>query len=114
MYSEAVNVEADCLEALYNLGLANKSLGNLQEAYDVFKKVNSMIPESTDVMYQIGDILYIMGRHEEAVKWFEALNTAVPNDPGVLIALGTCTALSGTRQRPCTFTSSPTESTRRA
>ena len=87
MYPEAVNVEADCLEALYNLGLANKSLGNLQEAYDVFK-INSMIPESTDVMYQIGDILYIMGRHEDAIKWFEALNTAVPNDPGVLIALG--------------------------
>ncbi len=72
----------------YNLGLAHKSLDNLQEAHDVFKKVNSMIPESTDVMYQIGDILYIMGKHDEAVKWFEALNTAVPNDPGVLIALG--------------------------
>ena len=88
MYAEAVNVEADCLEALYNLALANKSLGNLQYAHDAFRKVNSMIPESTDVMFQIGDILYVMGRHEEAVKWFEALNTAVPNDPGVLNMLG--------------------------
>ena len=35
LYLEAIGVEADCLEAIYNLGLVNKRLGALEDALQV-------------------------------------------------------------------------------
>ena len=36
MYLEAIGVEADCVEAIYNLGLVNKRIGVLTEVRLVF------------------------------------------------------------------------------
>jgi hypothetical protein len=36
LYLEAIGVEADCLEALYNLGYVNKKLNLFIEALQVF------------------------------------------------------------------------------
>lgn len=46
LYLEAIGVEADCVEAIYNLGLVNKELGNLQESLQAFEKLHTIIPAS--------------------------------------------------------------------
>ena len=46
LYLEAIGVEADCVEAIYNLGLVNKELGNLQESLQAFEKLHTIIPSS--------------------------------------------------------------------
>ena len=39
VYLEGIGVEADCIQAIYNLGLVNKQLGVLKEALQVSCKV---------------------------------------------------------------------------
>lgn len=48
-------MEADCAEAMYNLGLAQKRLGESPEALATFKKLHSMLPDSPEVMYQVSE-----------------------------------------------------------
>jgi intraflagellar transport protein 88 len=57
LYQEALSVEADCVEAMYNLGLSQKRLGALPESLATFKKLHTMLPDSPEVMYQVsGDL----------------------------------------------------------
>ena len=48
-YMEAIGVEADCMEAMYNLGIVNKRLGCLDESLQAFEKLQSIIPDSIQV-----------------------------------------------------------------
>jgi intraflagellar transport protein 88 len=54
MYLEAVGVEADCIEAIYNLGLVNLKLNNYQEAQSAFDKLNTTLPSMPEALYQLG------------------------------------------------------------
>lgn len=38
-YLEAIGVEANCIEAIYNLGLVNKRIANFEEAIQAFDKL---------------------------------------------------------------------------
>lgn len=87
-YLEAVGVEADCVEAIYNLGLVNKRLGQLDDALVAFKKLNTILPDNVEVIYQIGNVFDHLGNYKQAIKWFEILNSRVMHDPGVLARLG--------------------------
>jgi intraflagellar transport protein 88 len=53
IYLEAVSVEADCTEAMFNLGLVNKRLGRLEDALAAFKKLNTILPHNIEVIYQV-------------------------------------------------------------
>ena len=44
MYQEAMGAEADCLEAIYNLGVVNKRLGEQASALGLFEKLHAIIP----------------------------------------------------------------------
>lgn len=85
---QAVSVEADCVEAIYNLGLVNKRLGQWEDALVAFKKLHSFLPESLEVLFQIGSVYDLLGDSKQSVKWFELLHSRVPYDPGVLARLG--------------------------
>jgi len=88
LYLEAIGVEADCVESIYNLGLVNKKLGVLQEAQQAFEKLHSIIPNNPEVIYQIANLHDMQGNYRHATKWFNILITRVPSDPGVLSRLG--------------------------
>ena len=88
LYLEAIGVEADCAEAIFNLGITNKKLGNLPEAMQAFEKLHSIVPNSPEVIYQIGSLYDETGNLRAATKWFNILVTRVPTDPGVLSRLG--------------------------
>lgn len=89
LYLEAIGVEADCVEAIYNLGLANKRLNNYQDALQAFKKLHRIIPKDPQVIYQIANLHDLMGDSQGAAEWFKILNGVVPTDPKVLARLGT-------------------------
>lgn len=55
-YLEAIGVEADCVEAIYNLGLVNKRLENYADAMQAFKKLHRIIPRAVSVLYQIANM----------------------------------------------------------
>ena len=93
VYENAITVEADCVEAIYNLGLANKQLGLLEEALRVFKRLQSII-DSVEVIYQIADLFDLMS-DQRASDWFNRLIGRVPTDPNVLARLGLLNAKEG-------------------
>ncbi len=52
-FMDAVSLEADCMEAIYNLGLVSKGVGNLDDALTAFKRLNAMLTEDTAAMFQV-------------------------------------------------------------
>jgi len=88
LYLEAIGVEADCVESIYNLGLVNKKLGVLMESQQAFEKLHSIVPNNPEVIYQIANLHDMQGNYRQATKWFNILITRVPSDPGVLSRLG--------------------------
>eukprot|EP01063_Lacrimia_lanifica_P006877 TRINITY_DN14353_c0_g1_i1.p1 TRINITY_DN14353_c0_g1~~TRINITY_DN14353_c0_g1_i1.p1 ORF type:complete len:843 (+),score=407.02 TRINITY_DN14353_c0_g1_i1:52-2580(+) len=82
-YLEALSVEADCIEAIYNLGLATKALHQYEESLRVFKRLQTMI-DSVEVIYQLANLYDLLGRHDMAAEWFRK----TPTDPAILARLG--------------------------
>jgi intraflagellar transport protein 88 len=90
VYLEAIGVSADCLEAIYNLGLVNMHIGKYQEALLAFDKLHSITHVNCEVMWQLGDIHEKLGNHAKAHEWFSLLVTSPKGrstDPGVLARL---------------------------
>mmetsp|Transcript_105595 Transcript_105595/g.340535 ORF Transcript_105595/g.340535 Transcript_105595/m.340535 type:complete len:827 (+) Transcript_105595:79-2559(+) len=90
VYLEAIGVSADCLEAIYNLGLVNMHIGKNQEALLAFDKLHSITHVNCEVMWQLGDIHEKLGNNAKAHEWFSLLITSPkgrPTDPGVLARL---------------------------
>merc|ERR1711966_39454 len=90
VYLEAIGVSADCLEAIYNLGLVNMHIGKYQEALLAFDKLHSITHVNCEVRGQLGDIHEKLGNHAKAHEWFSLLVTSPkgrPTDPGVLARL---------------------------
>jgi intraflagellar transport protein 88 len=56
LYLEAIGVEADCVEAIFNLGLVNRRMGNLDDALQAFKKLHRIIPNDPQVLYHIANM----------------------------------------------------------
>ncbi len=67
-FQEALNVEATCTEALYNLGLAYKKTNRLTEAMDCFVKLHSILKSSSHVLYHLADLHDRMDDFEQATE----------------------------------------------
>jgi len=88
LYLEAIGVEADCVEAIYNLGLCNKRLGQLPDALQAFKKLHRLVPKDAQVIYHIGNLYDVLQEGAEAAEWFKILHGVVPHDAKVLARIG--------------------------
>lgn len=88
LFLEAIGVEADCVEAIFDLGLVNKQLGVYGEAIQAFEKLHTLVPSSPEVLYHLGNLHDSLGNHERAIKYFSYLVSRVKSDPAVLARLG--------------------------
>ncbi len=43
MYLESIGIEADCVEALYNLAYVNKKIGKYEEAITALEKLRPIL-----------------------------------------------------------------------
>ena len=87
-FLEAIGVEADWVEAIYNLGLVYKTLGYYNESLQAFEKLHTIIPSSEEVIYQLGHINELIGLRRQALKWYLILITKVPTDSEILSLMG--------------------------
>jgi len=87
-YLEAIGVEADCIEALYNLAFVNKKINMFMEALQALDKLQTIVSSSPEVIYQIASIHELVGNSKNAIKWYQILLTKVPSDPGILLRMG--------------------------
>jgi intraflagellar transport protein 88 len=91
MYLEAVGVEADCVEAIYNLGLTNIRIGALDQAHHAFDKLHTVLPSLPEALFQLGAIYERGGSTadmEQAAKTYEMLLSKAPGDPNLCSRLG--------------------------
>mmetsp|Transcript_390 Transcript_390/g.998 ORF Transcript_390/g.998 Transcript_390/m.998 type:complete len:533 (+) Transcript_390:3-1601(+) len=113
LYMEGIGVEADCVEAIFNLGLCKRTmarleqrLGNMEEykkqlraALQAFEKLYSILPESPECNYNIATIydeLSAVGAGTQegmemmrkASLWYKRLIAQVKSDAGVLARYG--------------------------
>ncbi|KAK3576957.1 hypothetical protein CHS0354_005962 [Potamilus streckersoni] len=87
-FREALNNDSSCIEALYNLGLANKKIGRLEDALDCFYKLHAILRNSPEVIYQIADIHDLLEDTAQATEWFMQLIGVAPTDTSVLARMG--------------------------
>ena len=69
LYTVALDNDASCVEALYNLGLCNKKLGLYEEALEIFFKLQTIVRNHAQVLYQIANLYERMGDMDQAVEW---------------------------------------------
>ena len=74
-YLEAIGVEADCVEALYNLAFVNKKLNMFVEALQALEKLQTIISHVPEVIFQIANIHELMGNIKQALKWYQVHKT---------------------------------------
>ena len=55
IYLEAIGVDTDCMEAIYNFALVQRHLENHQEALQAFQKLERLAPNSPEVIFQIAN-----------------------------------------------------------
>lgn len=60
-YLEAIGVEANCLEALYNLAFVNKKLNNFMEAVTALEKLQSIVNNKPEILFQLANIYEMIG-----------------------------------------------------
>jgi intraflagellar transport protein 88 len=91
MYLEAVGVEADCVEAIFNLGLCNLKMGSNMEAHHAFEKLLTLLPNVPEALFNLG-FIYEKGSNqtdlEQAAKTFELLLNKVNGDPNLCSRIG--------------------------
>ena len=88
LYLEAIGVEADCVEAIFNLGLVNRQMGALSEALQAFEKLHTLVPSSPEVIHHIAALHEQLGNPKAAAKYFGLLTACAPTDAGTFAYLG--------------------------
>lgn len=88
LFLEAIGVEADCVEGIFNLGLTNLKLNAMSEARQAFDKLHTILPSAPEALYQIGAIYEKNQDLENATKTYELLLNKVPGDPNICSKLG--------------------------
>ncbi|KAG1659633.1 Intraflagellar transport protein 88 [Nymphon striatum] len=87
-YKEAISNESSCIEAIYNLGLANKKLGLLSEAMECFIKLQTMIGNNPQIVCQIANLHELQGDKDQAMEIYSQVTSIVPTDPNLLAKIG--------------------------
>lgn len=87
-YLEAIGVEADCVEALYNLAYVNKQISAYNESMTALEKLQTIVNNFPDVLFQIANLYELQGDNKNAIKWYDLLLSKVANDPNLHAKLG--------------------------
>jgi intraflagellar transport protein 88 len=88
LYLEAIGVEADCVEAIFNLGLVNRQLGALGEAIQAFEKLHTLVPAAPEVLHHLAVLHEATDNYDAAQKYAALLVSRCPTDSGALARLG--------------------------
>ena len=87
LYLEAISVQADCAQAIFNLGLTNVRLDLSDEAIEAFEKLHSLTPSNPVAIFNIADIYESRGQIQDAIRWLNVLVARQCNDSAVLARL---------------------------
>ena len=70
-YEEILAVEPTLYQICYNIGIAQREMGELDKAAASFQKVLEQEANNTSALVAVGDVLAAQGKLDEAVTYFE-------------------------------------------
>ena len=76
-FTEALKVDAECTEALYNLGLASKKMNKFDSALEAFHKLQHIQRKNPQVMFQIADIYRLIEDSGASVDWLNQAHSII-------------------------------------
>ncbi|TPX47659.1 hypothetical protein SeLEV6574_g02544 [Synchytrium endobioticum] len=83
-YTEAISVDALCLEAMFNLALTCKRLNQEDEAMQWLDKLQTLTDNNAEILYHIADMYEKRGDVGQAFEQWNLVTSIVPTDPGIL------------------------------
>ncbi|XP_046644884.1 intraflagellar transport protein 88 homolog [Daphnia pulicaria] len=95
----ALDNDAACVEALYNLGLTYRSTNQLEKSLEQFVKLQMVLRHQPEVLFQVASLNEELGNDEQAIEWYLQVHTVVPSDEGVHQKLGETFDRLGDRQQ---------------
>lgn len=100
-FETALEVDAMCFEAIYDLGLVCKKLGEFEVALGYFKKIHLLAAHQhhPDVLYQMANLYELMGDSSGALEWYVQLLGTVSGDPGIYQKIAEMSEAEGDRQQ---------------
>ncbi|KAJ3317890.1 Intraflagellar transport protein 88 [Gonapodya sp. JEL0774] len=72
---------------MFNLGLAYKTAGELDEAVRWFTKLHAVLKNAPEVIWHVADIYEKLGNVPLALEWYNILISVSPTDPTALCSL---------------------------
>lgn len=87
LLSDSINKNDEDLNAVIHRGHLFFRMGKFQDAYDDYKKANTIDPESTDLLFPLGKCCISLGKYEEAIEHLQRLRDKLPYNREVWILL---------------------------
>ncbi|KAK5981107.1 OSM-5 [Trichostrongylus colubriformis] len=86
-YREALNNDAGCVQALYNMGLVCRQQGNVEQALECFYKLHNILLNNVQVLCQLASIYESLEDTAQAIELYSQANSLAPSDPAILARL---------------------------
>ena len=83
-YLEAIDMQNDCIQAIYNLGMVNFWMEAIYEAIQEFEKLNSVVTNIPEVLHKIVKLYEYLKHYDDAIKNYSSLLLQISNDPILL------------------------------
>lgn len=99
-YEMALEIDPTAFEALYNLGLTHKKIGDFENALNCFRKIYATVTNNhhPHVIYQMGNLYELLNDTSGAIEWYTQLLGLVNTDPSVFQKIATMYETDGDRQ----------------
>lgn len=99
-FEEALEIDPTSFEALYNLGLVCKKMGDFDGALNHFRKIYSTVSNChhPHVIFQMGSVYERLNDNSGATEWYTQLLGLVNTDPGVFQKIADMFEADGDRQ----------------
>lgn len=96
----ALDIDPTAFEALYNLGLVHKKMGDFENALNCFRKIYATISNNhhVHVIYQMGHLYELLNDTSGAIEWYTQLLGLVNTDPSVFQKIASMYETDGDRQ----------------
>lgn len=87
-YEQALAIQPDLGDALFNCAMAYKALAAFADAERLLKRIDLSRSPAANVQRKLGEICFRLGRFEESVAWYDASLAIEPNHELTLFARG--------------------------
>jgi len=89
-FQEALAIDPEFADAVYNLGVALEMLKSYEKAKEQLENAAALRPKNAKFIFALGNCLFHLGDFPEAIRAFEKVTGIDPSHAKALYSLGVC------------------------